>query len=124
MIDIVALKEWLTSLSCEGYVAIDEGGLTVVEVGPDGNPSGAALEVGGLPEPDDDPGRIPDDTDYKAQSAIDAREAGYGGKSYWDYLERHAEELHAYYTAKGDESTARQMFTRSLSESLQGNEGA
>jgi|CXWL01.1.fsa_nt_gi hypothetical protein len=69
---------------------------------------------------------------YKAQSARDAQESGYGvvsgpvavgGEHYWDYLEQHAQELHAYYLAKGDTVTAEKMLTRSLSDALRGNDG-
>jgi hypothetical protein len=61
--------------------------------------------------------------DYKSQSARDAQEAGYGDKNYWDYLDKHAQELHDKYMAKGDETKAKSMITRSLSESLMENEG-
>lgn len=62
-------------------------------------------------------------TEYAAQSARDAQRSGYGGPKYADYLEKHATELHAYYTGKGQPEEARRMLTRTLSESLMGNEG-
>ena len=52
---------------------------------------------------------------YKSQSAQDARRMKYGAAAYWDYLEQHAEEL----AAKG----VADAFTRTLAESLKGNEG-
>ncbi len=61
---------------------------------------------------------------YQAQAARDAQRTGYGSPSYWDTLEAHALELRARYLAKGDTVTADQMLSRSLSEALQGNEGA
>lgn len=60
---------------------------------------------------------------YKSQSARDAERTGYGGKSYWDYLEQHAHELHDKFAAAGDHETAAKMLTRTLSESLAGNDG-
>jgi hypothetical protein len=61
--------------------------------------------------------------DYKSRSARDARDIGYGNKAYWDYLERHAHELHAHYTGKGDTVNAERAFTDDLGETLRGNEG-
>lgn len=61
--------------------------------------------------------------EYKSQSARDAQRTGYGDRSYWDYLDQHAQELHDYFMKKGDEKTAKEMLTRSLSESLMGNDG-
>jgi hypothetical protein len=60
---------------------------------------------------------------YEAQSAKDAQRTGYGKKSYWDYLEQHAKELQDYYLRHDDPGSAERMMTRSLSESLIGNEG-
>jgi len=62
-------------------------------------------------------------TSYTAQSARDAQRQGYGDSKYWDYLERNAIEHRDYFAAKGDEATAAQMMTRSLSDSLMGNDG-
>lgn len=61
---------------------------------------------------------------YLSQSARDAQASGYGSPTYWDELERHALELRDYYRAKGDPTAADRMLSRSLSEALQGNEGA
>ena len=52
---------------------------------------------------------------YSARSARDAEAANYGDRSYWDYLDRHAAELHA----KG----VVDAFDRSLSDALRGNDG-
>lgn len=60
---------------------------------------------------------------YRAQSARDAQATGYGDSDYWDELERHAFELHGYFRAKGDWTQADLMLSRSLGESLMGNEG-
>lgn len=60
---------------------------------------------------------------YKAQSARDAQNMGYGGESYWEYLDRAAAEASDYWRRHGDEDKAAQMMTRSLSEALRGNEG-
>jgi hypothetical protein len=61
---------------------------------------------------------------YKVQSARDAQEIGYGDESYWDYLEESAFEKHTLFKKRGDDDTANLMLTRSLSESLAGNDGA
>ncbi len=60
---------------------------------------------------------------YRSQAARDAKASGYGGESYWERLDRHALDLHAYFTARGDTETAESMLTRSLGESLVGNDG-
>ena len=60
---------------------------------------------------------------YKSQSARDACATGYGGKSYWDYLDQAAQESHDYYRERGETAMADKMLTRSLAESLMGNEG-
>ncbi len=60
---------------------------------------------------------------YQAQSARDAQAANFGRESYWDYLEQHAHELRDKYLASGDQERADAMLTRSLSESLAGNNG-
>jgi hypothetical protein len=61
--------------------------------------------------------------EYKSQSARDAQKMGYGAKSYWDYLDKAAQEHYEYYMARGDEKTANEMLTQSLSDALRGNEG-
>jgi len=65
---------------------------------------------------------IPKDI-YLSQSARDAQAGGYGNPAYWNLLDDHAQELHDYFMRKGDEKTAKEMFTRSLSEALRGNDG-
>lgn len=59
---------------------------------------------------------------YQAQSARDAQAAGCEAR-YCEYLDHHAHELHAYFTARGDHESADLMLTRSWSESLRGNDG-
>ena len=50
MIDVVALQVWLARISSQNFVAIDEGGLTLVALDPDGKETGDYLEIGGTPE--------------------------------------------------------------------------
>ena len=50
MTDIKELKRWLDTLAPGNQVAIDAGGLTLVEVTPQGQATGAYLELGGVPE--------------------------------------------------------------------------
>jgi hypothetical protein len=61
--------------------------------------------------------------EYKSQAARDAQAAQYGGPSYWASLDKHAQEMHDYFVRKGDEKAAEEMFTRSLSDALKGNDG-
>jgi len=44
------LKVWLRTLSPEAAVAVDDGGLTLVELDSSGQPTGAYYELGGIPE--------------------------------------------------------------------------
>lgn len=62
-------------------------------------------------------------SDYKSRSAREARDSGYGDRSYWDYLEQSAHEHHDYYIRHGDQKLADEMFTQSLADALRGNEG-
>jgi hypothetical protein len=45
MLPVHEVKRWLETLEADGYVAIDDGGLTLVQI--DGE---AWLEVGGIPD--------------------------------------------------------------------------
>lgn len=60
---------------------------------------------------------------YQSQAARDAEEHGYGGKSYWDYLDKACVESRDHYLRRGDPTRANEMMIRSLSEALQGNDG-
>jgi hypothetical protein len=60
---------------------------------------------------------------YQSQAARDAQASGYGGQSYWDYLDRAAREHADYFARNGDPVKAAEMLTRSLSEALRGNDG-
>lgn len=60
---------------------------------------------------------------YKSQAARDAAACEYGGDGYWAYLDEAAQRNFDYFMSKGDPETAEQMFTRSLSEALRGNDG-
>jgi hypothetical protein len=62
-------------------------------------------------------------TGYTSQSARDAERTGYGDRAYWDYLEAAALERRDYYLRHRDPDTAERMMTRTLSESLMGNDG-
>lgn len=62
-------------------------------------------------------------SDYKSRSAREARDSGYGDRSYWNYLEQSAHEHHDYYVRHGDQKRADEMFTQSLADALRGNEG-
>ena len=59
--------------------------------------------------------------EYTAQSARDAQRSY--SESYCDYLEQHAQELYAYFTARNEPEKAQEMLTRTLSEALMGNDG-
>lgn len=54
MIDAKELIRWASTLSPGAVVAINDGGLTLVELDADNNETGAYLEVGGIPLPDDE----------------------------------------------------------------------
>ncbi len=60
---------------------------------------------------------------YTVQAAKDAQKAGYGTKSYWDYLEAHGKELQAKFLARGDHDNADLIMNRSLVECMKGNNG-
>lgn len=49
MIKLTALKAWLSTHNA-GYVAVDDGGLTLVIYDEDERDTGDYLEVGGVPE--------------------------------------------------------------------------
>lgn len=53
MMKATELKRWLGSISDDSFVAIDEGGLALVELDENGIETDAYLEVGGIPEADD-----------------------------------------------------------------------
>ena len=47
-------QDWLDTVEDDGFVAIDDGGLQLVELDADREETGAYLEVGGTPEEDDE----------------------------------------------------------------------
>lgn len=51
MTTVKDLRAWLDTLGPESTVAIDDGGLTLVELDKGTEPTGAYLEVGGVPRP-------------------------------------------------------------------------
>lgn len=60
---------------------------------------------------------------YESQSARDAQAGGYGGESYWRYLDQAAREHRDYFAARGDAERADEMMTQSLGVALSGNDG-
>lgn len=60
---------------------------------------------------------------YKSQAARDAQARNYGKESYWQYLDEAAQRAHDSYMRQGNPEKAAEMFTRSLSASLVGNDG-
>lgn len=53
MIDIETIQEWLKTLNPDNGVAVDDGGLCLVEVDGDGKETDACLAIGGVPLPGD-----------------------------------------------------------------------
>jgi hypothetical protein len=49
-ISVATLKAWVESLDPRGSTAIDDGGLSLVELTADDAETGAYLEIGGVPE--------------------------------------------------------------------------
>lgn len=49
------VKRWLDTLQPGSSVAINDGGILLVEVDENNEQTGAWLEVGGTPDPDEDP---------------------------------------------------------------------
>jgi hypothetical protein len=54
MIGKAELLRWVKTLSAESCVGIDEGGLCLCEVGPDDQVTEAYIEVGGVPEEEEE----------------------------------------------------------------------
>jgi hypothetical protein len=54
MIDTKEFKCWAATLDDDGFVAVDDGGLTIVELDADGEKTGAYYEIGGEPEDEED----------------------------------------------------------------------
>lgn len=48
------VRSWLSTLDRDALVAVDDGGLTLVALTPDGRESGPYVEVGGIPHDGDD----------------------------------------------------------------------
>jgi hypothetical protein len=61
--------------------------------------------------------------EYQSQAARDAQARGYGGESYWAYLDEAAARKRDYYLRCGDKELADAVFTRTLAEALRGNDG-
>lgn len=54
VIVIKEVKEWLNTLSPGSSLAVDDGGLALVELDEEGTLTGSYLEVGGTPQEDDE----------------------------------------------------------------------
>jgi hypothetical protein len=54
MMAIAEVSRWLATLPANGDIAIDDGGLSLVLVAPPDDTDPPYLEVGGLPDNDDD----------------------------------------------------------------------
>lgn len=50
MMTVKEVRRWLTTLRDDSDIAIDEGGLTLVEISAGTQETGAYLEVGGIPD--------------------------------------------------------------------------
>jgi hypothetical protein len=53
MMTVPAVQDWLATLGTTGYVAVDLGGLNLVEVDESGHETGAYFELGGVREEDE-----------------------------------------------------------------------
>lgn len=54
MMDVTEVKLWLDTLSPDSSVAIDDGGLQLVEIDANGQQTESYVEIGGIPLDDDD----------------------------------------------------------------------
>lgn len=52
MISTRELKDWCSAFGAESFVAIDDGGLRIVELDAEGKETGNYIELGGVPEPE------------------------------------------------------------------------
>ena len=43
------IQAWIETLDPNNQIVVDEGGLTIVELTPDGTETGAYAEIGGIP---------------------------------------------------------------------------
>jgi hypothetical protein len=48
MMSVNEIKAWLDTLGSESQVAVDDGGLALVEISASGEETGAYLEIGGI----------------------------------------------------------------------------
>lgn len=54
MLSVLRAQDWLASLDPNGDPAVDDGGLNLVELDQHGQPTGAYLELGGIPVEEDE----------------------------------------------------------------------
>ena len=52
MMDIAEVKRWIATLADGGNLAIEDGGLCLVELTAEGEETGAYIEIGGTPAED------------------------------------------------------------------------
>ena len=52
MMSLQEVKEWIATLDADSFLAIDDGGLAIVELTPEGEETGAYCEIGGTPSDD------------------------------------------------------------------------
>lgn len=57
MISVKEFADWVATLHPENGIAIDDGGLTVVEIDENNQLTGARFEIGGVPQDDEDEDR-------------------------------------------------------------------
>jgi hypothetical protein len=53
MMDILEVKKWIDTLEVGNQVAIDDGGMCLVELTTEGSETGAYIEIGGTSEPEE-----------------------------------------------------------------------
>lgn len=54
MMDVIEVRRWIATLEDDSNIAVDDGGLCLVELTPDGQATGAYLEIGGVPDNQED----------------------------------------------------------------------
>lgn len=49
MMIVAVITRWMLTLQSDSFVAIDDGGLALIELDAEGRKTGAYLEIGGIP---------------------------------------------------------------------------
>lgn len=60
---------------------------------------------------------------YSSKCAQEAQAQSYGNSYYWNYLDKSSQDHRAYFLRRNDAERAESMMTRSLAETLMGNDG-